>query len=117
MKVRLNPEVAFAMGGHSYLMHIWATNNPTLTEETLSMGLYFFRHYYRKVGGNDVQFLIFDTVKDRIFAEFNVLDSANDMLIEQRAILSSMWSEISSGTGAPSTPPTTSEYQEDQPHV
>ena len=84
LKVRLNPEAAFAMDGRVYLMHIWATNIPTLSEETLSMGLYFFRHHFRRGEQSDHQFLIFDTVKDRIFAEFNILGNAPEMLASQK---------------------------------
>lgn len=97
LKVRLEPEVAFAMDGRNYLMHIWATNNPALSEETLSMGLHFFRLHFQKAGNEDFQFLIFDTVKDRIFAEFNILQNAAQMLDLQRDILGSLWSSINGG--------------------
>ena len=94
LMVRLQPEVAFAMDGRNYLMHVWATTNPTLSEETLSMGLHFFRFHSREAGCDDFQFLIFDSVKDRIFAEFNVLQNAAFKLAEQRKLLSDLWSAL-----------------------
>ena len=101
LKVRLEPEVAFGMDGRNYLMHIWATNNPPLSEETLSMGLFFFRYHFQNAGDTNHQYLIFDTVKDRIFAEFNILESALVMLRAQRDMLNSLWSRIESETETP----------------
>lgn len=101
LRIRLQPEVAFAMGGRSYLMHIWATNNPTLSEETLSMGLYFFRRHFQETGQPDTQYLIFDTVKDRIIAEFNILDSAATMLTQHRDLLSNLWSSVNGEDESP----------------
>ena len=96
LKVRLEPEVAFLMDRRRYLMHIWATNSPTLSEETLSMGLFFFRHHMQGTVEPDCQFLIFDAVKDRIFAEFNILSNAGDMLTRQRESLNKHWSDLES---------------------
>lgn len=101
LKVRLMPEAAFAMDGRNYLMHVWATNNPTLSEETLSMGLYFFRHHFQSEGHANYQFLIFDTVKNEIFAEFNILRSASELLSKQREILTSLWKNIDRDSEAP----------------
>lgn len=118
LKVRLEPEVAFAMDGRNYLMHIWATNNPTLSEETLSMGLYFFRRHFQEAGYTDLQYLIFDTVKDRIFAEFNVLESAAPMLTQQRNLLSDLWSSVNGESEAPQRRPDDppQDRPEDRPH-
>lgn len=99
LKVRIEPELAFAMGGREYVMHIWATNNPSLSEETLSMGLYFFREHLLKEGHGNYQYLIFDTVKDRVFAEFGILDNALDLLKVQRELLSNLWKELSTISG------------------
>ncbi len=87
----MEPELAFSMVGHTYLVHVWATTKPSLSEQTLSMGLYLFRSSFYKEGYDNYQYLIFDTVKDRIFAEFNIFDNAVDMLREQREIFSSLW--------------------------
>lgn len=107
LKVRIEPELSFFMGGRNYLMHIWATNNPTLSDETLSMGLYFFRrHFHKKKGYKNHQYLIFDTVKDIMFAEFNIFESAPEMLGIQRKILSDLWEEVDGRPITPSKKPT-----------
>ena len=116
LKVRLEPEAAFAMDGRSYLMHIWATNNPTLSEETLSMGLYFFRHHFRDADNADCQYLIYDTVKDRIFAEFNIIESAAPMLRQQRDLLSRLWSTVNGESGPQPPGDRPWEGPGDQPH-
>lgn len=100
LQVRIEPEVAFSMVGHTYLMHVWATTNPSLSEETLSMGLYYFRSTFQKEGNDNYQYLIFDTVKDRVFADLSIFENAVEMLREQRETLSSLWAEI----GAEETP-------------
>ena len=94
LAIRLEPEVAFAMDGRDYLMHIWATNNPTLTEETLSMGLHFFRLHFQSEGYKNHQFLIFDTVKNHVFAEFNIFGNAPLKLKGEREMLNKLWAEI-----------------------
>lgn len=110
LKVRIKPELAFSLDGRNYLMHIWATNNPSLSEETLSMGLYFFRHHLKDEHEN-FQFLIFDTVKNRIFAEFSIFGNAAESLRAQREILSEKWKEVNSITDDVKKPT----HQEDQP--
>lgn len=101
LAVRLEPEVAFAMDDRDYLMHIWATNNPTLTEETLSMGLHFLRRHLQTEGYTNHQFLIFDTVKNHVFAEFNILSNARPMLKKQRELLNQLWMDIDDKKKAP----------------
>lgn len=113
LKVRLEPEVAFAMDGRNYFMHIWATNNPTLSEETLSIGLHFFRRHFQDAGHTDSQYLIFDTVKDSIFAEFNILESADSMLTQQRNLLSKFWSSVNGEDEAPPRGPSDGSYERD----
>ena len=103
------------MDDRNYLMHIWATNNPTLSEETLSMGLYFFRHHFGDDGGSDYQYVIFDTVKDRIFAEVNILGNARERLNHQRDILHQQWSEINKESESPASPEGPDEIREDRP--
>jgi len=94
LRVRLEPELAFSADGHNYVMHIWATNNPSLSDESLSMGLYFFRRAFRKTIKDDVQYLIFDCVKNRIFAEINLFDTADEMLAAQCALLDTIWHDL-----------------------
>ena len=94
LKVRIEPELSFAMQGNEYLVHLWATTNPTLSEETLSMGLFFFRYHFRKNGYENHRYLILDTVKDRMFSEVGIIDHMPDMLREQGEILSSLWADI-----------------------
>jgi hypothetical protein len=97
LSVRLEPELAFSVDGRSYLMHIWATNDPSLTDETLSMGLYFFRNEFRKAHREDAQYVIFDCVKNRIFSEINIFDSAEDMLEAQCSLLDKIWHDLEEG--------------------
>jgi hypothetical protein len=102
LHVRIEPELAFSMRGRDYLMHIWATNTPVLSEETLSMGWHFFRHAFAKTNHDNHQFLILDTVKDRVFGEVNMLDNAEEMLAMQRDVLDRIWASLEEpGTGTP----------------
>ncbi len=98
LHVRLEPEVAFAMDGREYLMHVWATNKPPLSEETLSMGLYYLRNHFHGELDRDVQFLIFDTVKNRLFSEISILENAPELLRAQRDQLSNLWAEVNSSS-------------------
>ena len=115
LRVRLEPEVAFTMDRRNYFMHLWATNNPSLSEETLSMGLYYFRHHFQNEGHTSQQFLIFDTVKDRIFAEFNILVNAPEMLGNQQEIISNIWSSIDDENEAPRPGKTPDERPSERP--
>ena len=113
MKVRLAPEVAFEMERVQYVMHIWATNTPSLSDRTLSTGLFFFRDRFIKAGHDGFQYLIYDTVKGRVFGEFDILSNANAELQMQQTSIHALWKEVwaqkgdqsSDGTSLPSDGP------------
>lgn len=94
LSVKLNPEVAFEMGGVKYMMHVWATNTPALSEQTLSAGLNFFQHHFRQSGYEDYQYMIYDTTKDNVFGEFNILQNAGLVLSDQRNVIHDLWHEV-----------------------
>lgn len=94
LHVRLEPEVAFKIGRQKFLMHIWATNSPSLSERTLSTGLYYFKEHFSEAGNDDCQYLIYDTVKDRVFGELDILVSAHNILHVQREIIHQLWHDV-----------------------
>jgi hypothetical protein len=104
LSVRIEPEACFSMSGQKYVMHIWATNTPTLSEETLSMALYLFRAVGRKHDFREYQYLLFDSVKDRIFTEVNILGNSQEMLRSALVEISQLWQTISDIGPRPSTP-------------
>ncbi|MEM7214918.1 MAG: hypothetical protein AAF423_05185 [Pseudomonadota bacterium] len=91
--VKFEPELSFELNGSNYLAHVWATNTPTLSETSLSVGLYLLKLAARKNGLIDYNYLILDTVKDRTFGEFDILANSEDMLNDQISILGDLWSD------------------------
>lgn len=94
LSVRLEPELAFLTGGRNYVMQIWATNNPSLSDETLSAGLFLFVQAFRGILTRDTQYVIFDCVKNRLFTEINMIDNAADMLAAQITVLDALWRDL-----------------------
>ncbi len=94
LSVKIAPELAFIMQGNKYLMHIWATNSPSLSEETLSTALYFFKSEIDEKYKNGWNFLIFDTVKDRVFGELDILQNAPEMLAAEGKNLGVLWDKV-----------------------
>ncbi|MBL1404974.1 MAG: hypothetical protein COC17_03785 [Hyphomicrobiales bacterium] len=92
--VKMEPELAFSLNGSDYLAHVWATNTPTLSESTFSVGLYMLKLAAENHGIKSKNFLIIDTVKDRSFGEFNILANSESMLNAQSALLGALWQEI-----------------------
>lgn len=98
LRVRMQPELIFSVGPQKYWLQLWATNSPVLTEETLSMGLFFLMSHVRQEHrDSDLSFLIFDTIKERMYGEFDVLANAQQHLSAERAIIDSLWSELTAG--------------------
>ena len=91
LSVRLQPEVAFRIGGRLFMLHLWATHHPVLSRETLSMGLYFFRGNYEVT---DAQFVVFDAVGGRSFEEKEIVGGAAQMLEREERRLATSWAEV-----------------------
>lgn len=112
LKVRIQPELIFCVGSQRYWLQMWATNSPTLTEETFSMGLFFLiNHARQEHRDSDLSFLIFDTIKEKMYGEFDVLANAQHHLSAQRAIIDGLWSELTSSSVGDED----RDWQEDQP--
>ena len=94
LMVRMEPEVAFEMSGIKYLMQIWATNTPSLSERTISAGLHFLQFHMRKAEFSEYQFLIFDATKEIMHNEINILQSASDVLKGERLLIQELWNEV-----------------------
>ena len=115
LKVRIEPEVAFVMDGRHYLMHIWATNSPSLSDETLSMGLHFFRQSMKPTLP-DANYLLFDTIKNRVFSEVDLLQHASSWLDAQQLILSLLWDKINAPEDGGGARPQGEDWDNEQPN-
>lgn len=90
LSVKIEPEVAFAMNDGEFHMQVWATRSPTLSEQTLSMGMFLFRKASRKAGRTQ-RLVIFDTVKDRLFYETDILRNAEQNLEREIRDIDRQW--------------------------
>ena len=98
LKVRLAPELALSRGNKKIYVHVWATNNPVLTDVSLSMGLRFFELHAHQSLEEDFECAIFDAVKGRMFSEMEILANADEHLSAQQEQLSALWNEVSGST-------------------
>lgn len=102
LSVRIEPEIGFMLGKRHFLMHVWATNTPLLSEETVSAALYFLI----KNGSDwdttsEFEWLIYDTVKDRVANSLSLLEDADVLLDAKLSRLDTMWKEESSPSSQP----------------
>jgi hypothetical protein len=101
ISVRLQPDTSFELNGITYSMVLWATTRPALSDETLSVALLFIRDEYEQHGVRN-RFVIFDTIKKRIFTEMDIIASAQTLLEAKKEIFKKNWEEA---TTAPPPPP------------
>ena len=83
-------------------MAVWATTKPALSDEVLSVGLFFMKRAYEVKGHTHHQFLIFDTVRNRVFSEIDILSSTLFLLKSRHDAIKKDWMEIN---GVPTLPP------------
>lgn len=105
ISVRLQPDVSFDLNGITYSMVLWATTKPALSDETLSVALLFIRDEYEQHGVRN-RFVIFDTIKKRIFTEMDIIASAQKLLEAKKEIFKKNWEEA---TTTPPPPPSPSD--------
>ena len=74
LRVRIAPELALSWGQKKIYVHVWATNNPVMTDVSLSMGLRFFEFHAHQENQGDFDCAIFDAVKGRLFSEMEILE-------------------------------------------
>jgi len=98
LAVRLKPDVVFEQGGRRRALSVWATNKPLLSNDTLSIGLFFQRQAYRSHGERDAEFLIFDSIQNRMFSDLDIVAHAATKLTERVQIIARQWASIESGT-------------------
>jgi len=113
--LRVNPELHLSQSDRDYWVQIWATNNPSLEDETLSMGLHMLRACMKK-NGFEGRFLIFDAVKKRMFSEIDMLDDAPELLVQECREISDTWEELS-GVPKPKESPAHPETPSDRPQA
>jgi hypothetical protein len=106
ISVRLQPDVSFELNGITYSMVLWATTKPTLSDETLSVALLFIRDEYEQCGVSN-RFVIFDTIKNRVFTEMDIIASAQKLLEAKKEIFKKNWEEATSTPPPPPTSPGT----------
>jgi hypothetical protein len=105
LAVRLRPDVSFRLNGTIFSMALWATTKPELSKEVLSIGLFFMKRAYEAKGYTGHQFLIFDTVKDRVFSEIDILASTLHLLKSKHDVLRNDWAEVKGPSpGSPDGP-------------
>lgn len=100
ISVRLQPDVSFELNGTTYSMVLWATTKPSLSDETLSVALLFIRVEYEEHKVSN-RFVIFDTIKNRVFTEMDIVAAAQKLLEAKKEIFKKNWEEAIT----PSFPP------------
>jgi len=113
LAVRLKPELSFELNGNLISMALWATIKPALSDEVLSIGLFFMKRAYEVKGHTQRQFLLFDTTKDRVFSEIDILSSTLFLLKSKHDGIKKDWAETS---GVPPTPPS-DDSKDEQPKL
>lgn len=112
LKVRIRPELSLARGARQYYVHIWATNHPVLSDDSLSMALRFFELHAHQAHDGTYECVIFDAVKSRLFGEWEILANAEQSLSLQREQLSTFWNQVST---TERIPPSDSEKRKPAP--
>lgn len=102
--VRLHPEMSFRLDGNNYSMTLWATTKPSLSIETLSVGLFFLAAAYR-AKQHSHQHLILDTTRNRPFREADILPSAIHLLKDKVDAFKRDWDELNSESAKPPQTP------------
>lgn len=75
-------------------MNLWATTRPTLTSNTLSVGLVFCAGAYRAAGHDHYAHLILDTVTNRLFRETDIAPNALHLLKDKVDAFKKDWAEL-----------------------
>jgi hypothetical protein len=103
--IRIKPEVAFELDGERFSMNLWATTRPTLTLNTLSIGLAFCANAYRARGHDGYAHLVFDTVGNRLFREADIVSNALHLLKDKVDAFKRDWSALNPlAPGSPDGP-------------
>jgi len=103
--IRIKPEVAFELDGERFSMNLWATTRPTLTLNTLSIGLAFCANAYRARGHDGCGHLIFDTVSNRLFRESDIASNVLHLLKDKVDAFKKDWAALNpAAPGSPEGP-------------
>ena len=104
--VRLKPDVSFTLDGLSCSMNVWATTQPILSAQTLSVGLLFCASAYRAQGYRDHHHLILVTIKNRLFREEHISPNSLNLLKDKVNVFKRDWNDLNSPTpSSPERPP------------
>jgi hypothetical protein len=103
ISIRLHPDISFKLNGITYSMLLWATTKPPLSDETLSVALLFTRSEYEHHGVGH-RFVIFDTIKKKVFTEMDIIASANKLLQAKKDLFKKDWEAATSAPPPPSSP-------------
>lgn len=95
LSVRLRPTVTFKLDGTLFAMNLWATTRPALTINTLSIGLLFCASAYKAQGHQAHKHVIFDTIKNRLFVEEEILPNSLLLLKDKVDAFKRDWDALS----------------------
>lgn len=104
--IRLKPDVSFELDGNLFSMNLWATTKPLLSINTLSVGLLFCASAYRAQGYENHEYVILDTIKNRLFREEDILTNTIHLLKDKVDAFKKDWDALNPTPPAPPDIPT-----------
>lgn len=92
--IRVEAELCFQQRRDRNLMSIWATTGTSLEDEIASAGLLFLSDNLREGAFESHRVLLFNTVRNRIYDESTILESAPTLLDQQTTLIERIWTEL-----------------------
>lgn len=92
--IRVEAELCFQQRRDRHLMSIWATTGTALEDEIASAGLFFLSEHLRQGRYDSHRVLLFNTVRNRVYDESSILESAPTLLQQQTTVVDRIWSEL-----------------------
>jgi hypothetical protein len=90
--IRLVPELAYSLGGETFVTYLWAMGMPKLTRQAAGAGLYLLREKLAAGKWNDARFQIRDLREKKTFQDDCITNQSANLLQADIAAMNVMWS-------------------------
>lgn len=90
--IRLAPELAYELGGETYVTYLWAMGAPKLTRQAAGSGLYLLREKLSVGKWKDAHFEVRDLRENKTFREDCITNTSASLLQADVAAMNVMWS-------------------------
>lgn len=89
--IKVTPELAYSLGGTTYVTYLWAVAMPKLTRQAAGAGLHLLRQQLGVGKFEDARFQIRDLRRSQTFEEDCINNQSPNILQADIALLNSMW--------------------------